>query len=209
MSVCFLNSIAQSDSIKNKFTVGVSPFLYVYPFEDGFYFEYQPKQRISFELGGGLYNLIKHPLNDCGTSGFTIRAATKIYSTRDNNHCLYYEFLAFYRQVKYVNEYFPYDDWVWEGNVDLAQAKLSVTGNDLKHTVCIEGIFGSRYILGRSEHWVIEPYLGCGLRMRIHNFSIKEEYDYGSTTYYSPPRNKNYSSFVPSLHTGVKFGYSF
>ena len=97
------------DSVKNKFTVGFAPLLYFAPTTDIPYLEFQPTNKISFELGGGVYNSNLHSSrssNNAIKSGFTVRSGIKIFldgGKIDDLGNAYWEVLGFYRQLQYIN----------------------------------------------------------------------------------------------------------
>ena len=113
----FLSSFSQSDSLKNKFTVGISPLLIFSPTPDIFYLEFQPKKEsFSIEVSGGTFNSFKLLLGSLPNSssdpftGFTIRSGIKFYQkpTRGQRKGIfYYEIIGFYRQMQYNDRFYP------------------------------------------------------------------------------------------------------
>jgi hypothetical protein len=221
LSLSFLTSFSQNDTVKNKFSIGVAPLLVGTAFEDGLYFEYQRKEQISFELGGGVYNFIKYPLPwySYNTRGFTIRSAIKLYRNLERiKHTgkLYYEILCFYRYMDFTDRYYNGDvdailetTVVYHGNTDEESVTPQKAGNEIKHEICIESLWGRKYFIGKKEHFSFDFYYGFGARLKYRELSITKEFHSNQTIPVTASEKETIVSFLPSMHLGFKFAYSF
>ena len=220
-SIYFLNSFSQNDSVNNKFTIGVCPLSFVNAYEDGLYFEYQPKADISFEIGGGIYNFIPQNLAVENTSGFTFRSAVKMYSdSKGAKHKIkpYYEFLFFYSRMSYNSrEYRNNADAISETHATLLNGggeegnRVRIIGNEFKQVMGVETLFGNKNLFGKREHFAVEYFLGFGFRLKYRDISVTQAHVL-SPNYLSPidpPEKEIFTNFLPTIHCGIKLGYSF
>ena len=215
-TVLYQNAFSQKDSITNKFTIGIAPLRFVSANEDIFYCEYQPKKKISFELGGGYFNLIDHPFTGKGTFGYTICTGVKLYKwgKKDCADDKYLEFICFYRQVQYKNRFYGESsdtnplfeqDYFTFGS---GEHKNSKYGDELKQVICLKVLWGKEVFLGKKEHWVFEYFGGFGVRVKLRYITINQEqsgYDFIPVI----PYNEQTNGLLPSIQFGIKLGYKF
>ena len=214
--ILYQNAFSQKDSIINKFTVGVSPIRFVSPNEDIFYCEYRPKKKISFELGGGYFNLLEHPFPDKGTFGYTVHTGIKFYKSgkKDYPGDTYREILFFYRQVQYKNRFYGESsdtNPLFEQDyftLGAGEHKNSKYGDELKQVICLKVLWGKEVFLGKKEHLVFEYFGGFGLRVKFRYITITQEqsgYDFIPVS----PYKEHTDGLLPSIHFGIKLGYKF
>ena len=200
LSLIFLNSFSQADSIKNKLSIGISPLLFLSPTSDIFFVEFRPTRRFSIEVGGGVHGLFWSPFYG---SGFTVRSGMKIYNSkkigRSNS---YHELLVFYRQLKYENEY--YYDNNYKYHVTWGEgATKTAKGDETRNVIGVEWLTGRKIFLGKEKYFVMEYYGGLGVRVKLRAIAINEVY--GTYTGQDPPFQEHINEVLPSLHFGIKF----
>jgi hypothetical protein len=233
LSCCFLNSFSQEDSVKSRFAIGVLPLNFISPNENGLFAQYNYGKHISFELGGGIYNLIKHPLAEDKASGFTAHAAVilshdkkiSIAGRRGNIYTRtvkgkYFKMLFFWRQMNYVDrgyypetgsifQYLGVNQYLNRRSSDRDNAVVKVA-DEFKTVTCLEVLWGRKFYLGEKEHFFFNYYYGFGFRMKFSTLSVTKAY---VTSPYlqqlSPPRRELSAASFLSVHGGVQIGYTF
>ena len=217
----FLNSFSQRDSLNPPtFTIGVSPLLFIRPYEDGVYFEYQRNDNVSFEIGGGVYNLFPLPYSERAKYGFTVRPAIKLHLNPQRKFSMresYFEIVCLYRYMEFQNrEYRKNADKIKEttaayGNGGEEENSLDKIGNEIKHVIGLEALLGKKYFLDEQEHLSIESYFGLGVRLKYRELTITQAHT--TSPYYvapiNPPIKETIVSILPSFHMGFKLGISF
>lgn len=221
-----MNSFSQRDSANNKFGVGIAPLQFISPSEDGLFVQYKLNEIISFELGGGIYNLIKHPFVDLAAiNGFSIRSAIILNKEcgafMHKDDCHYFKLLLFYRQMKYKNRgYYPETDGIFE-NASIhhyfinggseRENTIVQMADEIKNIFCLQFLTGKRYLFGKKDHFSFDYYWGFGLRVKYRELSITQD-NTVSPYYLTPvvsPEEEIITSLLPSIHFGINFGYSF
>lgn len=208
LSFCFLNSFSQNDTIRNKLSIGISPLLFLSPTSDIFYLEFQPTPKFSIEVGGGAYGSFWSPFDQ--KSGFTIRSGIKIYSNKTNSLSHgYHEFLVFYRQIEYENEYYynenEYSFYKTRFLPENGPIVIEKKGNETKNVISVEWLRGKKNFLGKAKNFVIEYYGGFGIRAKIHEITITSVR--GVSMPYTglvPPFKEEIIHVLPTFHLGIK-----
>jgi len=215
--IFWLNSFSQSDSVKNKFAVAISPMNFISPNEDGLFAQYNLNEKISFELGGGIYNLIKHPYATYNAYGFTIRSGIKRYTKRiRENVRFYHEILVFYRQMQYIDRHY-YNDGeysIYETTDDLSiggtRVKIEKRGDEIKNVICVQWLGGRKYFIEKTQHFIFDCYWGIGIRVKLREISINEvESHLQPYTGTIPPFKEEINQVFFSLQSGIKIAFCF
>ncbi|UYQ92582.1 hypothetical protein MKQ68_21085 [Chitinophaga horti] len=124
--------------------------------------------------------------------GLGFRAGMRWYLGRESGvlHAqgTYFQPMLFYKKIFYPKENFIIND-------------VTYTGDGTKNVYGVQMLMGRQFSRG---HFVMDPYLGIGLRTKVYDYLVYDEKNGVAT-----PDNGRLVQVLPSLHLGIKIGLGF
>ena len=213
---------AQTDTSSRKIAIKINPTIL---FEYALGVEYFLNQKTSIESSFGVNSLsdfLHRP-----QQAYTFRCAAKFYFKSKRG--IYYFSPAFFYRYKSYGERSYYSgyktDNIFETEAAIpfdSEEKPGPIGKENVHVFCLEGFFGKELFIGRSKRFIVDYYIGAGLRIKYRMLNItyisvpiKKNGPFGDTTYeyITPPDGQKqenfFSGIIPTIQPGFKLGYKF